>query len=100
MKQHSNFQNLYVADHPLILHKMSLIRDVNCGKTQFRALLREISLLMGYELTRSLPMTDCEITTPLATMQAPVLGGKKPVIVPVLRAGLGMAEGLEELMPA
>jgi uracil phosphoribosyltransferase len=99
MKQNSEFPNLHVADHPLILHKMSLIRDSGCGKAQFRDLLREIALLMGYELTRSLPLTTRGIQTPLAMMDAPVLAGKKPVIVPVLRAGLGMAEGLEELMP-
>ncbi len=99
MKQYPEFPNLYVADHPLILHKMSLIRDSSCGKAQFRELLREIALLMGYELTRSLPLTTRQIQTPLAMMNAPVLDGKKPAIVPVLRAGLGMAEGLEELMP-
>jgi uracil phosphoribosyltransferase len=100
MKQHSQFSNLYVADHPLILHKLSLMRDVACHKAQFKLLLKEISLLMGYELTRHLPLTTRPIATPLCPMDAPVLEGRKPVIVPVLRAGLGMAEGLEELMPA
>src|SRR5690606_36471538 len=91
---------LYVADHPLILHKLSLMRDVACNKAQFKLLLKEISLLMGYELTRPLPLTTRTIQTPICPMEAPILEGKKPVIVPVLRAGLGMAEGLEELMPA
>lgn len=100
MKTHPDFPNLHVADHPLILHKLSLMRDVACDKAQFKLLLKEIALLMGYELTRPLPMTTREIETPLCPMAAPVLAGKKPVIVPVLRAGLGMAEGLEELMPA
>lgn len=100
MKQHGDFPNLYVADHPLILHKLSLMREAGTDKALFKALLKEISLLMGYELTRPLPMTTRTIETPLTTMEAPVLAGKKPVIVPVLRAGLGMAEGLEELMPA
>lgn len=100
MKQHSKFSNLYVADHPLILHKLSLMRDVSCNKVMFKTLLKELSLLMGYELTRPLPLTTREIETPIQTMQAPVIEGKKPVIVPILRAGLGMAEGLEELMPA
>ena len=100
MKQHSEFSNLYVADHPLILHKLSLMRDVACHKAQFKLLLKEISLLMGYELTRHLPLTTRPIAMPLCPMDAPVLEGRKPVIVPVLRAGLGMAEGLEELMPA
>lgn len=100
MKQHPEFSNLYVADHPMILHKLSLMRDINCTKVQFKALLHEISLLMGYELTRTFPVTTTEITTPLQKMNAPVIDGKKAVIVPILRAGLGMAEGLEELIPA
>ncbi|MDB5491866.1 MAG: uracil phosphoribosyltransferase [Micavibrio sp.] len=100
MKQQARFPNLYVADHPLILHKLSLMRDVSCNKVMFKTLLKELSLLMGYELTRPLPITDREITTPIQKMMAPVIEGKKPVIVPILRAGLGMAEGLEELMPA
>jgi uracil phosphoribosyltransferase len=99
MQQQAEFPNLYVADHPLILHKMSLMRDVNCNKVMFKILLKELSLLMGYELTRTLPITTREIQTPLEKMQAPVIEGKKAVIVPILRAGLGMAEGLEELMP-
>ena len=100
MKNHPQYPNLYTADHPLILHKLSLMRDVTCNKVMFKTLLKELSLLMGYELTRPLPLTTREIQTPLETMQAPVIDGKKPVIVPILRAGLGMAEGLEELMPA
>ncbi len=100
MKEDPKFPNLYVADHPLILHKLSLMRETHCHKAQFKLLLKEISLLMGYELTRMLPTTTRKITTPLCDMDAPTIEGKKPVIVPVLRAGLGMAEGLEELMPA
>ena len=100
MYAHKEFPKLYVADHPLILHKLSLMRDVACHKAQFKLLLKEISLLMGYELTRHLPLTTRPIATPMCAMDAPVLEGRKPVIVPVLRAGLGMAEGLEELMPA
>jgi len=100
MKQHAEFPNLYVADHPLIVHKLSLMRDVACNKVMFKTLLKELSLLMGYELTRPLPLTTRKIQTPLEIMDAPVIEGKKPVIVPILRAGLGMAEGLEELMPA
>ncbi|HEY0901720.1 MAG TPA: uracil phosphoribosyltransferase [Micavibrio sp.] len=100
MKEDPKFPNLYVADHPMILHKLSLMRETTCHKAQFKLLLREISLLMGYELTRHLPMTMRKISTPLTAMDAPFIEGKKAVIVPVLRAGLGMAEGLEELMPA
>lgn len=100
MKQHPEFPNLYVADHPLILHKLSLMRDVSCNKVMFKTLLKELSLLMGYELTRPLPLTTRTVQTPLATYDAPVIAGRKPAIVPILRAGIGMAEGLEELMPA
>lgn len=99
MKEDPKFPNLYVADHPMIMHKLSLMRETTCHKAQFKLLLKEISLLMGYELTRHLPMTTRKITTPLCDMEAPTIAGKKPVIVPVLRAGLGMVEGLEELMP-
>lgn len=100
MKRHQDFPNLHIADHPLILHKLTLLREEKCNKVLFRALLKEIALLMGYELTRPLPLTVREIETPVAPMEAPVIKGRKPMIVPILRAGLGMAEGLEELMPA
>ena len=100
MKQHPDFPNLHVADHPLIKHKLTLMRDVSCNKVLFKTLLKEISLLMGYELTRPFPMTTREIETPVCPMEAPVIKGRKAMIVPILRAGLGMAEGLEELMPA
>ncbi len=100
MGTHPQFPNLHICDHPLIQHKLTLMRDVSCGKALFRTLLREISLLMGYELTRTLPLTEKKIETPLRSMSAPVIEGKKPAIVPVLRAGLGMAEGLEALMPS
>lgn len=100
IKAHPEFPNLHICDHPLVQHKLSLMREISCNKVTFKALLKEISLLMGYELTRPLPLTTREIETPLAPMEAPMIKGKKPVIVPVLRAGLGMAEGLEELMPA
>lgn len=100
MKQNDKFPNLYVADHPLILHKLSMMRESSCNKVMFKILLKELSLLMGYELTRPLPLTTRQIETPMTPMDAPVIDGKKQVIVPILRAGLGMAEGLEELMPA
>ncbi len=100
MKKHPNYPNLFVLDHPLILHKLTLMRDKNCPKALFRALMREVGMLMGYEITRPLPMTEKEIETPICKMQAPIIDGKKPVIVPILRAALGMADGLEELMPS
>jgi uracil phosphoribosyltransferase len=100
MKQHAAFPNLFVLDHPLIQHKLSHMRDKTTSTRTFRQLLREITLLMGYEVTRNLPLTTRRIETPLTTMDAPVIAGKKLVIVPVLRAGLGMADGLLELIPS
>ncbi len=94
-----SFKNLYVVDHPLVQHKLSRMRDVSCETGEFRRLLKEVSLLMGYEALRGLPLTRKTITTPLQDMQAPVLDGPLPVIVPILRAGLAMAEGLEGLIP-
>lgn len=100
VKTFKEFPSLSVLDHPLIQHKLSMMRDKSTPTTLFRQLLREVALLMGYELTRDLPMTTQEIETPLTKMQAPVIKGKKIAIVPILRAGLGMADGLMELLPA
>lgn len=94
------FPNLHVLDHPLIQHKLTLVRQIGISTNQFRRLLKEIALLMGYELTRDLPIEFQTIETPLAQMQAPVIQGKKVAIVSILRAGLGMATGLQELMPS
>lgn len=96
---HSKFPNLYIINHPLIQHKLTQMRKVNTPKHAFRQLLREIALLMGYEITRDLPLTKETITTPLTTMEAPVIAGPNPAIIPILRAGLGMADGLLELIP-
>ena len=95
-----NFPNLKVINHPLIMHKLSHMRDRETSTKTFRELLREIALLMGYEMTRDLAIVYKDIETPLCPMSAPVLQGKKPAIVPILRAGLGMADGLLDLMPA
>ena len=100
MADSAEFPNLHILDHPLIQHKLSLLRRKDTPTSAFRQLLKEIALLMGYELTRALPMTSARIETPVAAMDAPVLAGRKPVIVSILRAGLGMAEGMHELMPA
>jgi len=94
------FPSLHVLDHPLIQHKLSLMRDRRTPTIQFRQLLKEIALLMGYEITRSLPLTSEEIETPVAPMVAPVIAGKKVAIVSILRAGLVMADGLQELIPS
>jgi uracil phosphoribosyltransferase len=100
VKTFKEFPTLSVLDHPLIQHKLSMMRDKATPTTLFRQLLKEIALLMGYELTRDLPMTTQEIETPLTKMDAPVIMGKKIAVVPILRAGLGMADGLMELVPA
>ena len=94
------FPTLHVLDHPLIQHKLSLMRDKQTSTRDFRELLKEIALLMGYEITRDLPLMQKEIVTPLKKMEANVIRGKKVAIVPILRAGTGMAEGLLELMPS
>ena len=100
MQHDPRFPRLHIVDHPLIQHKLSIMRDKNTCTKDFRALLREIALLMGYEVTRGLPLTKHSIETPLCRFDAPFLADKKPVIVPILRAGLGMADGFLELMPS
>ncbi|BBB91504.1 MAG TPA: uracil phosphoribosyltransferase [Methylomusa anaerophila] len=89
-----------VIDHPLIQHKLSLIRDINTGTKEFRELLEEIAMLMAYELTRNLPLEETEIETPLTKCKCKVLTGKKLGVVPILRAGLGMVNGVLKLIPA
>ena len=91
---------LHIIDHPLVQHKLTLMRDKNASTSKFRTLLKEISMLMGYEVTRDFPLTYEEIETPLQKMNAPMIAGKKVVIAPILRAGLGMVEGLTELIPS
>ena len=89
-----------VVDHPLVQHKLSLMRDVSCSTAKFRGLLREISQFLAYEALRDLPLTTEAIETPLEVMQAPILDGKKLVFVSILRAGNGLLDGLLELVPA
>ena len=93
-------KSLVLVDHPLILHKLSLMRDKTTPSAVFRQLLREISLLLAYEVTRDLPMTTQKIETPLTEMDAPILKGKKLVIVSILRAGNGLLEGMLDLLPS
>lgn len=100
MKQDPRFPNLFILDHPLIQHKLSYMRDKDASTRSFRQLLRELTLLMGYEVTRDLPMTTKRIETPLQTIDAPVIAGKKLAVVPVLRAGIGMSDGLLDLVPS
>ena len=91
---------IIIMDHPLIQHKLSLIRDKQTGPKDFRELLDEISMLMAYEVTRDLPLQTVEIETPMARMRTKVIAGKKLGIVPILRAGLGMVDGILRLVPA
>ena len=91
---------LFVMDHPLIQHKLSHMRDKNTGSKEFRELLNEISMLMAYEVTRDLPLVEVEVETPITTCKTKMLAGKKLGVVPILRAGLGMLDGVLELMPA
>ena len=90
----------FIMDHPLIQHKLSWLRDKNTGSKEFRALVNEIASLMCYEATRDLPLEDVEIETPVAVAKVKVLAGKKLAIVPILRAGLGMVDGIVTLIPS
>ena len=93
-------EGVTVVDHPLVQHKLTLIRDKNLSTKSFRELLSEIGMLLCYEVTRDLPLELVEIETPLARMKSPVLAGKKLVFAPILRAGLTFAEGMLDLVPA
>ena len=90
---------LHVIDHPLIAHKLTIMRSKKTGSKDFRELLEEITMLMGYELTRDLPTEEITIETPITKMKAKTIAGKKMAIVPILRAGLGMVDGLLRLVP-
>lgn len=92
--------NITIFDHPLIKHKISLLRDINTGTKDFRILIEEIAMLMGYESLRDLPLEDVEITTPITKAKVKMLSGKKIAIVPILRAGLGMVNGILALVPS
>ena len=89
-----------IFDHPLISHKISILRDVNTGSKQFRELVEEIAMLMGYEALRDLPTEYVEVKTPITTTKSKMISGKKLAIVPILRAGLGMVEGMLALVPS
>ncbi|MBR5252743.1 MAG: uracil phosphoribosyltransferase [Clostridia bacterium] len=91
--------NLHVVDHPLIKHKLSIMREKDTGSKDFRQMLEEIAMLMCYEVTRDIPVVDVEIETPVAKMIAQKVDGKKMAIIPILRAGLGMVDGILSLVP-
>lgn len=94
------YSNVTIFDHPLIQHKLSILRSVETSSKDFRALISEIAMLMGYEATRDLPLEDVEVETPICKMTAKHISGKKLAIVPILRAGLGMVEGISTLVPS
>lgn len=91
--------NVIIIDHPLIKHKISMLRDKNTGTNEFRQLVEEIAMLMGYEAMRDLPLEEVEVETPIEKCKTPMLTGRKLAIVPILRAGLGMVEGILSLTP-
>lgn len=95
-----NMDNVTVFDHPVITHKLTILRNKETGSKDFRDLVSEISMLMAYEVTRDLELEDIEIETPMAKMTGKVLAGKKLGIVPILRAGLGMVDGMLNILPA
>ncbi len=92
-------ENVFVFDHPLIQHKISLLRDKNTNTKEFRELVSEIAMLMGYEVTRNMPLKEVEIETPIGTAKTKIISGKKLGIIPILRAGLGMVDGMLRLIP-
>lgn len=100
MKRGDKMGKLHILDHPLIQHKLTIIRNKKTGTKQFRELVNEISMLMGFEITRNLPVKEIEVETPVCPAKAQVLTGKKIGLIPILRAGLGMVDGMLQLLPA
>lgn len=96
---YKNYANVSVMDHPLIQHKISMLRDIRTGTNEFRKLIEEIAVLMGYEALRDLPLEEVEVKTPIETCMTPMISGKKLAVVPILRAGLGMVNGILTLVP-
>ena len=97
---YNGIENITICDHPLIKHKLTMIRDKKTGTNEFRAIVEEIAMLIGYEALRNLELEEVEVESPIEKAMCPVIAGKKPAIVPILRAGLGMVGGLLKLMPA
>lgn len=98
--QYKDYENVMEVTHPFLQHKISMLRDKNTGTNEFRKLVGEIAMLMGYEAFRDLPTEDVEIETPIEKTITPVLAGKKMAVVPILRAGLGMTDGILALVPS
>ena len=97
---YKNYENVTILDHPLIKHKISMLRDKNTGSNEFRTIIEEIAMLMGYEALRDLPTEDVEIETPIEKCTTPMIAGRKLAVVPILRAGLGMVGGILALTPS
>ncbi len=93
-------ENVVILEHPLIKHKISMLRDKNTGTNEFRKLIEEIAMLMGYEALRDLPVENVEVETPIEKCMTPVIAGRKLAVVPILRAGLGMISGILALTPS
>lgn len=100
MEHMENMENVKIMDHPLIQHKISMLRDKNTGTNEFRTLVEEIAMLMGFEALRDLPTENVTVETPIETCEAPMIAGKKMAVVPILRAGLGMVGGILRLVPS
>jgi uracil phosphoribosyltransferase len=99
MGEISVMSTVHVIDHPLIQHKLSIIRDRDTGAKEFRELVEEVSMLMAYEVTRNFPLEEVEVETPVATARCQTVAGKKIAVIPILRAGLGMVPGILKLIP-
>lgn len=97
---YNGIENITICDHPLLKHKVSILRNKNTGTNEFRTVVEEIAMLIGYEALRDLEIENVPVETPLETAMCPVIAGKKPALVPILRAGLGMVDGVLKLMPA
>ena len=100
MIMEENMENVFIMDHPLIQHKVTLLRDKNTGSKEFRELIQELTELLCYEATRDLPTCEVEVETPIAITHSRVIAGRKLAFVPILRAGIGMVDGAIELVPA
>ena len=100
MSESVPYANVVVMEHPLIQHKLSILRDIKTGAKEFRELVKELAMLMAYEATRDFQLAETTVTTPVAEAKSYVLAGKKVAVIPILRAGLGMVDGILELIPA
>ena len=100
MSKDPRWDNVVVVDHPLVQHKLSILRDIGTGAKEFRELVKELAMLIAYEATRSFQLAETVVTTPITQTTTYVLAGKKVAVIPILRAGLGMVDGILELIPA